>query len=145
MGIGSGFFQGATQPAAPASGLGGFDFSKLMENPEMLAIGLDMAGQSIGGPTTPFGGVGTALGQSSLANKARGEQLDDLEEWQKLIMALITGDRSMTPAGSPGDISSVSLSPAEQGKTNLDFSITPEEKLNENDQRLLDFNQFQPT
>lgn len=49
--------------------LEGFDFSKIMERPELLSIGLDKMGQSLD-PNAPFAGVGTFMGQSSLANKA---------------------------------------------------------------------------
>jgi len=72
----------------------GFDFSKMMENPEALAIGLDMAGQSIGGPTTPFGGVGTALGQSSLANKARIEQQAQMQQFREMLAQAFGGGTS---------------------------------------------------
>lgn len=57
--------------------VGGTDtnmLSGLLDNPELLAIVLDKIGQGFA-PKNPFAGVGTLLGQTSLADKARNQTL----------------------------------------------------------------------
>ena len=80
----------------------------MFANPEFLAIALDMAGQSIGGPTTPFGGVGTAMGQSSLANKARIEQQAQMQQFREMLaQAFGGGEVAATPKSEVGSMSEV--------------------------------------
>ena len=63
--------------------LEGIDFSK-MADIAPLAIMLDKAGQSFD-PNSPFAGVGTFMGQSSLANKAMQEGKQERQDWRNLI------------------------------------------------------------
>lgn len=68
----------ATGPA-PA-GVGNW----LQENPEVFSIALDKIGQGFA-PNNPFAGVGTFLGQSSLADKARQKT----EEQNQMLMGAL--------------------------------------------------------
>ena len=100
------------------------DFSKIMENPEALAIGLDMMGQSIGGPTTPFGGVGTFMGQSSLAGKALKEQRQEQIDFRKLVTDILSGNVPITATGESG-ISGATIKPGKEGGSpELSFQVT---------------------
>ena len=73
------------------------------EKPNNWAVMLDTLGKTIA-PDNPLAGVGTTLGQSGIANKARKEQQQQQMDWQKLIGSLISGVdmRGMTPQGTPG-------------------------------------------
>ena len=56
-------------------------------DPAKWSIMLDMLGRGIA-PDNPFGGIGTALGQSSKANQARQEGRQD---WNSFITQLMQG------------------------------------------------------
>lgn len=105
------------------AGFEGFDFSKLMERPEMLAIGLDKLGQSLD-PNAFGAGVGTFMGQSSLASKARQEGKAEQQDWRSLIAQMMTGKMPVTAAGQPG-ISGATIKPGkEDGTSEMSFSVT---------------------
>ena len=89
-----------SMPSIPEQG----GIKELLANPQFLSIALDKIGQSIGGPTTPLGGVGTFLGQSSLANKALQEQKlkrRDMRDLIAQIMGQASGSGSKLPDMTP--------------------------------------------
>jgi len=100
-------------------------------NPEQFAIMADMIGKNMA-PENAFAGVGTAFGQSSLMNKAIGEQRGVNEALIKAIMGGQTMQQQplsmepakppqaslqipdLTPAGIDG-LSSIKMSPGKPG------------------------------
>ena len=75
-----------------AGGLG----SWMREKPEQFAIAADYMGSRLNPTSTnPMGGLGTMLGQSSLANKEKKR----IEGKNDMLMQLI---KSLTAAGQPG-------------------------------------------
>lgn len=87
----------------------------LQQNPEMLSIVADMIGSGVWSREegNPFAGVGTMLGQSSLANKAYQNRIKEQEQWKGIIGKLLSGgniegnqnlspENTLTPKGMNG-------------------------------------------
>ena len=85
-------------------------------NPEMFAMGADAIGKNLA-PNNAFQGIGTAWGQSSLANKARAEEVKEQQEWKSLFSKILTGEVKTTPAGTPG-VTGFSTKPGKDGGLN---------------------------
>ena len=81
-------------------------------SPELMGIALDMVGKNLA-PQNPFAGVGTAIGQSSLAGKKAAElRQEDRSFWDQLIGALSKKDQ-------PGP-TSLNFT---QGENGLEFNL----------------------
>lgn len=87
-------------------------------NGEMIAIALDKLGQGVA--KNPAGGIGTLLGQGSLANKARIEQKNDQGNFMDKLISNLGG---MTAPGMPG-VNTI--------KTTTDADGNPEHTINFN-------------
>jgi len=105
QGIGSAGLVGQESPGSGGflAGLGDI----ISQNPEKFAIMADMFGKGLA-PDNPMAGIGTAMGQSSLANKALAEDKDRQSEIIKAIMGI-------TAPGKPG-ATSVTVKAGKEGK-----------------------------
>lgn len=74
-----------------------------MASPELTAILLDSIGKNLA-PNNAFAGVGTLMGQSSLAAKAAAGQQDERKQISTML-ARALGGQSLTPAAQPGPTS----------------------------------------
>lgn len=81
----------------------------LSDNPEQFAITADMIGKGFD-KNNAFAGIGTALGQSSIADKASKEQQVKQEQFQQaLIKALGGGAATVKPEVDPAAGNEMSL------------------------------------
>lgn len=102
---------GTSGVGADAAGAGGAGLlDQLTQNPELLAIVLDMIGSKMA-PESPFAGVGTTLGKSSLAAQAEAESQAKTEKFQTMIGNLV---QSIT-GGKQDGISNLSISRDDDG------------------------------
>jgi len=109
---------------------GGGWFQKLgsmyKNNPEMFQIMGDMLGRGFA-PDNPFAGIGTAMGQSSLANKALQEQRQGQLDTRNMLASLFSG--GLTPQGVAGP-TSMTLKPGKPdgegniGSDEMTFNLT---------------------
>jgi hypothetical protein len=84
-------------------------------NPEGFAIIADMLGKNLD-PNNAFAGIGTAFGQSSLANKAAQKQNEERTAMFKgLMTALSGGQQAAPPQGQPLDPNGQSIGPPAMG------------------------------
>ena len=91
-------------------------YSKMKENPELMAIMLDMIGSKMA-PESPFAGVGTAVGKSKLASQAEEEREGKSEAQFSQLIKAITGKDQAGP-------SEVSISADPAGAGGLAYKIT---------------------
>lgn len=98
-------------------------FGNMMrDNPEQFAIFADMLGRGFA-PNNPFGGVGSAWGQSSLANKAAKARQGKQDELTELLIQALGG--GLSPAGTPGP-TQITIKPnkAQEGSTDKSSEVT---------------------
>jgi len=69
---------------------------QLTQNPELLAIAMDMIGSKMA-PESPFAGVGSMIGKSSLAAKAEEKSQARSEDMFKNLIQAITGKDEAGP------------------------------------------------
>ena len=122
--FGGGAAAGAVQPqqANPNVGILGSLGQFIKDKPEQTAMGLDAIGRNLD-PNNAFAGIGGAWGQSSLANKARQEEVQQQQDWKKLVASILSGETKTTPAGVPG-ITGFSSKPGKDGGMNeLTFKV----------------------
>jgi len=84
--------------------------SGISNNPEQFAIIADAIGRNVA-PKNPFAGIGTLMGQSSLADKARTEQQGGQKSF---LEGLISNLGGMTPEGMKG-VSGYKVVPGKDG------------------------------
>lgn len=106
---GVGMGQAAGGVAAAGAGEVGL-LDQLTQNPELLAIVLDMIGSKVD-PENPFAGVGTTLGKSRLLAKEDAENRAKAEKFQTMIGNLV---QSIT-GGKQDGISNLSISRDDDG------------------------------
>lgn len=115
------------------SGISGF----AKENPEMLAMMLDMIGSKMA-PDSPAAGLGTMMGKSQLAGEAeKEEQTQSSQMFGQLINALTGKDQpgptefsvSSDPTGTGG--LQYNVKGYEQGQRRLDKAAEPSVKSSE--------------
>lgn len=105
------------------SGAGSKFTDFIANNPEQFAIMADAVGQNMA-PGNAFAGVGSAMGKSSLANKAMQHQQQQQQDWRQLISGMLSGQVPTTAAGTPG-LTSATIKPSKEGGSNeLSLSIT---------------------
>ena len=101
------------------SGMKGFIENK----PEQFAIMADTLGQGFD-PNNPFAGIGTMMGQSSLASKQMQQERQERQDWQKFIGSILSGQTPTTAPGEPG-VSGATIKPSKDGGSNeVTISIT---------------------
>ncbi len=126
MADGTGIFGGMAGGAMNEIGGGG----GMNMTPELWGIVLDRIGSNID-PKNPFAGIGTGLGQSSLASqKAESLRKGDQSFWDRIIAGLSGADQ-------PGP-TSLNLT---QGKDGLEFNLKGNGK---SELGSLDFGSFDP-
>ena len=109
------------------------NFSDWMnKNPEQFAIIADKIGQGLS-KDNPLAGIGTMMGQSSLANKASEQQRNDRNSFMDKIVSSLGG---LTPQGMTG-VNNV--------KTTLDKDGTPETSISFNPPAKSGLGSLQPT
>jgi hypothetical protein len=109
---------------------GGFNFGSggmfdgftnfINQKPEQFAILLDSMGKGLA-PKNPMAGIGTMMGQSSLANQAYQKQQADKDTYMK---ALIKAAGGMTPAGETG-VTSMTHGINKDGIPELTMKLNP--------------------
>ena len=107
------------------------------QKPEQFAIFADMLGKNLD-PNNAFAGIGTAWGQSSLADKAAEQQQSERKQMTALLANALSGTldnpvqapvASPTPASSQGsnNFGHIQLSPVDQpGPTSMLFKANPD-------------------
>ena len=99
-------------------GLGDFISNK----PEQFAIMADLLGQGFD-PNNAFAGIGTAMGKSSLANKALGEEKKERQDWLSMVADIVSGKQPLSATGIEGP-SALSMKPGKEGGTETTLSIS---------------------
>jgi hypothetical protein len=89
--------------------------------PEMFAIILDSIGKGMD-PKNPMAGIGTMLGQTSMASQERNKQGAKDDAWKQALLTALS--KGYTPPDSPG-INSTKTSTNKDGVLNTVVDINP--------------------